>query len=141
MAVKFHPLPLDVFSAEVRPYIQRLNVELRDLFGLEGTISQPLSVNRSDLSIAQSGKKQVHVTRITPDIAQVVAGMSSSIGTPALIFGTVNTVGTTNTVVAVDSAVAIFDTTAPEGVSTGSAVGTAAFVARRDHVHQTPANC
>ena len=135
MAIRFHPLPLAVFPEEARPHIARLNSELRDLFGLEGTIRSPLSSNRSDKSIARRGFIQVDASRISPSITQVISGMSVSIGTPNLTFGVTNTVGTTNTALSVDSTLAIFDTTSPTGVSTATAVGTAAFAARRDHVH------
>ena len=135
MAIRFHPLPLAVFPEEARPHIARLNSELRDLFGLEGTIRSPLSSNRSDKSIAQRGFVQVDASRISPSITQVISGMSVSIGTPNLTFGVTNTVGTTNTALSVDSTLAIFDTTAPTGTSTATAVGTAAFAARRDHIH------
>ncbi len=135
MALRFHPLPLDAFPDEARPALARMNAELRDLFALEGTLRNPLTIQRSDSTVVRKSTDQVHITRITPDIASVVAGVSSVIGVPNLTFSTANTVGTTNTVVSVDSALAIFDTTAPADVATSSAVGTAAFAARRDHAH------
>ena len=74
MAVNFHPLPLDSFPVEARPAVQRLNLELRDLFGLEGAINEPLRPRRSDRSVARRGTRQVHVTRIFPEITTSVAG-------------------------------------------------------------------
>ena len=135
MALRFHPLPLGAFPDEARPSLARMNAELRDLFALEGTIRKPLSIQKSDSTVVRKSTPQVHITRITPDITSVVAGVSAVIGTPALTLGLVNTIGTTNTVVSVNSAVAIFDATAPEGVSNSSGTGTAAFAARRDHFH------
>lgn len=135
MAATFHELPLEVFNQEARPYIARLNKELRDLFGLEGTIRQPRSASRSDQSVARGEALQVHTSRITPSIASVVAGVSTAVGTPALTFGLTNTVGSSTTAVSVNSAVALFDTTAPAGLAETAAAGTAAFAARRDHVH------
>ena len=49
MGVQFHPLPVDVFPDEARPYIARLNIELRELFGLEGVIRNPIIV--AELSV------------------------------------------------------------------------------------------
>jgi hypothetical protein len=135
MAVRIHPLPLEVFEESARPFIKRLNDELRQLSGLEGTIRQPLAVRRSDRTVSRRGEQQVHVTRITPAVGQVVSGASSIIGTPALTLGQTNVAGTTNTALSVDSSLAIFDTGTPAGVSTGSAAGSQAFAARRDHVH------
>lgn len=138
MAIVFHPLPVQVFPEPARPHIARLNTELRDLFTLEASLSaSQATVRRSDLSVTRRQEKQVHITRITPDVLPAVSGASSVIGVPALTLGTVNAIGTTNTVVSIDSSIAVFDTTTPEGVSTSSAVGTVAFAARRDHVHST----
>lgn len=136
MPIRFHELPLEVFPEPARPFVRRLNHELRQLSALEGNIRNPLLSKRSDKSIVRRQEEQVHVTRIIPGIGPVLAGVSSVIGTPELILGTVNTIGTTNTVLAVDSEVALFDTTSPAGISTGAAVGAAAIAARRDHVHE-----
>ena len=135
MAVRFHPLPPEVFPDEARPSIVRLNAELRDLFALEGTMRNPLTVQRSDSTVVRKSTDQVHITRITPEVISVVSGITFGVGLPNLTFGTANTAGTTSTAVSVDSALAIFDGTAPADVATSSAVGTAAFAARRDHAH------
>lgn len=96
MALQFHPLPAEMFPEEARPYINRLNRELRDLFALEGTLRQPVQTKRSDNTIARRSEVQVDISRITPEISQVaesgVTGPASSvvgnIATWANIFGT-----------------------------------------------------
>jgi len=138
MALEFHPLPLDLFDEQQRPVLARLNSELRDIFALEGTLRQPLTVRRSDLSIARRGEEQVHITRITPDIATVVSGASTVVGTPALTFGLLNTIGTTTSTVSVNSAIRLYDTELPEGISDSAATGSSPFASRRDHIHNHP---
>ena len=135
MALQFHPLPAEIFDEKARPYIKRLNFELRDLFGLEGTIRQPISTRSSDLTIARRSELQVAVSRITPSIASVVSGVSTVVGTPALTLGTANTIGSTTSALSVNSAIAMFGTQAPLGLSLSAAVGTSAYAARADHVH------
>ena len=58
-------------------------------------------------------------------------------GTPGLTYGTSNATGAAATFVATDASVAVFDATNPAATVPGNAavVGTAAFAARRDHVH------
>ena len=138
MAVQFHALPVDLFPEALRPYISRHNAELRELFALEGMIRNPIQARRSDLSIARRGEVQVDVSRITPAISDVVSGVSTAVGTPALTFGTANVVGTTTTAVSVNSQVALFGTATPTGVSLTAAVGTSAFAAHADHRHDHP---
>lgn len=60
---------------------------------------------------------------------------------PAVVFGTTNAVGTVGKPLAVDATIAIFDTTNPTtiGFADSAAIGTAAFAARRDHAHASPA--
>lgn len=60
-----------------------------------------------------------------------------SYATPGLSFGTANAAGAASTLIRSDATLAIFDTTAPttSAVGDAAAVGTAAFAARRDHVH------
>lgn len=65
MAVRFHELPPEVFGEEARPYIQRLNRELRDLFGLEGALTDPRDTKRSDLTIARAQGQTVDVSRVS----------------------------------------------------------------------------
>lgn len=138
MAIQFHPLPRELFTEAQRPHIDRLNLELRELFALEGAMRNPVQVRRSDLSIARRSEVQVDVSRITPSISSVVSGVSTVVGVPNLTFGTANAVGTTTSAVSVNSSVALFDTTVPAGVSTGAATGSATRAARRDHVHNHP---
>lgn len=134
MAVRFHELPLDVFGEEARPFIARLNVELRELFALEGALANPLSTKRSDDTIARRDTEQVHVTRITPDVSTVVSGASTVVGTPALTFSTVNTVGSTTSAVSTNSTIALFGATATQQVGVSS-VGSGGWAARGDHSH------
>lgn len=135
MAVQFHELPISVFPKEARPYIARLNRELRDLFGLEGSLTNPRETTRSDSTIARRSLPTVDVSRITPSITTVVAGSSTVVGTPALTLGTANTVGTTTTALSVDSAIALFGTALPIGSSTTAVTGTSAFAERAGHQH------
>lgn len=58
---------------------------------------------------------------------------------PAFTFTTAAAVGAANSFVRSDASLAIFDTTVPAGFATAAATGSAAFAARRDHVHQHPA--
>lgn len=138
MALQYHPLPLDVFPEAARPHIQRHNVELRNLFALEGCLREEREGQRSDRSIVRGEAFQVHTSRITPGIDQVVSGQSTVVGTPALTFSTVNTVGSTTTAVSINSTIALFDTTAPAALATSASTGSAGFAARRDHVHIFP---
>lgn len=138
MAVQFHPLPTDVFQEDARPYIARLNRELRDLFGLEGVIRNPIATRRSDNSITRRSTVQVDVSRITPSITTVVSGSSTVVGTPSLTLGTVNTIGTTSSALSTNSTIALFGTQAPVGYSTAGAVGTSAFAARADFILPFP---
>jgi hypothetical protein len=129
----FHELPLDIFTEEQRPYIARLNRELRDVFGFEGTVTQQSVSRRSDLTVVRKEGALVDSTRVEGGGA---AGATATVGTPALSFGLTNTVGTTTSAVSVDSAIALFDTIAPEAIGAGAAsTGSAAFAARRDHAH------
>jgi len=119
MAVRYSDLPEEVFNPEARPYIRRLNLQLRDLFALEGTIKQPLAKSTSDLSVRRSEGYQVHVSRIVPDVASVVAGTSSTIGAPSLTWSTTSAAGSTNTVVSINSTVKY-----PPGISPNSKTST-----------------
>lgn len=61
---------------------------------------------------------------------------STSFGTPALTFSTTNSAGVASTAMRTDATIAIFDGTVPAALGT-AATGSAAFAARRDHVHPT----
>ncbi len=136
MAIQFIPLPPEVFPKEAQPHIQRFNRQLRDLFGLEGTINEPRSTKRSDNTIARRESTQVDVSRITPDIMNVVSGVSSVLGIPNLTFSTTNAIGTTSSVLSVNSTIKLFDTTVPANSDAGAAVvGSVAFPPHRDHKH------
>lgn len=135
MALQFHPLPVELFPEETRPYLKRLNFELRDLFGLEGTIRQPITDRRSDLSVTRGGALQVHVDRITPSVASVVSGVSTVVGVPSLTLSTTNVVGSTTSAISTNSTIALFGTGLPAGLSASAIVGTSAFAARADHIH------
>lgn len=135
MAEQFHPLPLDAFPVEARPYIARLNVELRGLFGLEGVLRSPITGKRSDATIVRRADPAVDLSRVTPTVSASGGSGSATIGTPALSFGTANAAGSTTTVLSVNSSIALFTATPPNAVSNSSAVGSAGFAARRDHVH------
>lgn len=58
-----------------------------------------------------------------------------SYATPSFTFSTANAAGSNARPVRSDATLAIFDTASPEGISTGLSAGSAAFSARRDHVH------
>jgi len=136
VAIQFHELPVTLFSKEVRPYIARLNKELRDLFGLEGSLANPNTKQRSDSSVVRQGASTVDVSRITPSISSVVAGASTVVGVPSLTFSTTNAAGTTNTVIAIDSTVALFGTQPALALQGTSTAGTSAYAARSDHRHE-----
>lgn len=138
MALQFHPLPAELFPVNLQPFIARHNTELRELFGLEGVIRQPLSSRRSDSSIVRGGVVQVDVSRITPSIVQVISGQSTVVGTPALTLGTVNTIGSTTTAISINSAIALFGTGLPAALASSALAGTSAYAARADHVHLFP---
>lgn len=106
MAIQFSPLPLHLFEPRLRSHIEHLNLTLRDLAGLEGTLTTPMDdTKRSDASIVRNATPQVSVTRLVPSITNIISGSSSAIGVPSLTFSTTNAVGTTNTVVSINSTV------------------------------------
>lgn len=140
MPIQFHSLPVELFPSELQPFIARLNRELREQFGLEGVLRNPVSVNRSDSSIVRRASPQVDISRITPEPAMAISvnGTTTTIGTPALTLGTANAAGSTTTVISVNSTVAVFGAQTPSGLSNTAAVGTSALAARADHVHEFP---
>jgi len=138
MAVRFHPLPPHVFDEKARPYVSRLNRELRDLFDLEGTLATERTARSSDSSVVRRDTSQVHVTRITPSIAPAVSGVSTVVGIPALVFGTINAKGTTTTTVSTNSSIALFGTALPRPSASVAIVGTSSVAARGDHAHVLP---
>jgi len=106
MAIQFSPLPLHLFEPRLRSHIELLNLTLRDLAGLEGTLTTPMTdTKRSDASIVRNATPQVSVTRLVPSITNIITGSSSAIGVPSLTFSTTNAVGTTNTVVSINSTI------------------------------------
>ena len=138
MASPFPTLPREAFDEKVRPYIKRLNIWGREMSGLEGVIRQPISTRASDLTVTRRGEFQVAVSRITPSISSVVSGVSTVVGIPALVLGTVNTIGSTTSAVSTNSAIALFGTGLPAALASAAAVGTSAFSARADHAHIFP---
>jgi len=54
---------------------------------------------------------------------------------PAFTLGTAAAEGSSNSLVRVDATLPIFDTTVPAALASAAATGSAAFAARRDHVH------
>ena len=136
MAIQLRPLPPEVFPEEARPYIKHLNVVLRDLCALEGTIRDPLQSRRSDLSIARRNTFQVAVSRITPSISEVVSGVSTVVGAPQLTFSTSNIVGSTTTAVSINSTIALFGTQVAADLASTATVGSSAYGARADHAHR-----
>jgi len=57
---------------------------------------------------------------------------------PAFTLGTAAAEGSSNSLVRVDATLPIFDTTVPAALASAAATGSAAFAARRDHVHKFP---
>jgi len=115
-----------------------LNRELRDLFGLEGSLSNPRTTTRSDATVARQSVPTVDISRITPSIAAAISGASTVFGIPNLTLGTVNAAGSTTTAMAVDSSVAMFGTALPLGDSHTGIVGTSSFAERAGHRHPHP---
>ena len=70
------------------------------------------------------------------------AAGGASFATPAIVLGSAAAAGAAATVIRSDGTIAAFDVTVPTTQAFGdaAAVGTAAFAARRDHVHAMPAN-
>ena len=65
MAVHFHDLPHELFPDALQPKIKRFNYELRDLFGLEGSLTRSrANTKRSDNTIAGKQTRTVNVTRV-----------------------------------------------------------------------------
>jgi hypothetical protein len=56
---------------------------------------------------------------------------------PAFVFGTAASEGSSNSLARVDAGIAIFDVTSPADLGNAAATGSAAFAARRDHVHRS----
>jgi hypothetical protein len=69
MAIRFQPLPLDVFPEEARRYIRGLNVFLREMSGLEGTLNKATSTKRSDSTIVRNESRTVEETRVGPQVS------------------------------------------------------------------------
>ena len=90
MAVQFHELPVSVFPKECRHYIARLNRELRDLFGLEGSLSNPRTSARSDATVARQNIATVDSSRITPSLTTIISNLVVGSSTTA---SNVNTAG------------------------------------------------
>ena len=67
----------------------------------------------------------------------LVTSVAALLATPAIVLGSAAAAGVATTIIRSDSTIAAFDTTAPttSAVGDAAAVGTAAFAARRDHVH------
>jgi len=65
-----------------------------------------------------------------------------NLATPAIVLGTAAAAGSATTVIRSDATIAAFDATAPvtQAFSDAAATGSAAYAARRDHVHGMPAN-
>lgn len=59
-------------------------------------------------------------------------------GPPAFTLTTANAEGSAATAVRTDASLAIFDATVPSDLASAAATGSAAFAARRDHVHVFP---
>jgi hypothetical protein len=70
-----------------------------------------------------------------------VTGSAASFATPAIVLGTAAAAGAALTVIRSDSTIAAFDATVPttQAFSDSAATGSAAFAARRDHLHGMPA--
>ena len=137
MAVQFHPLPLNVFPEDAQPYIARLNAELRDLFGLEGSLANPDTTKRSDSTIARKSGTNVDVTRVAniTVVGGTVTGGTNPIGAPNLTFTTSNAIGSTTTVVSINSSIALFGTQLPVDIALSPVLGTSGYAARADHTH------
>lgn len=91
--------------------------------------------------MAADGLQASNAAGSTAAVARIDHAHAYTNDTPALTFGTSNATGTVGSVLASDASLAIFDTTAPTviGFADSAAVGTAAFAARRDHTHGSPA--
>src|SRR5213078_1665635 len=69
--------------------------------------------------------------------SEISAAGATSYATPSISLGSAAAAGAATTVIRSDSTIAAFDTTVPTTITSGAsaATGSAAFAARRDHVH------
>src|SRR5436190_1905807 len=69
--------------------------------------------------------------------AEISSSGGISYATPSISLGSAAAAGAATTVIRSDSTIAAFDTTVPTMITSGAsaATGSAAFAARRDHVH------
>ncbi len=95
---------------------------------------------KGDWVVAQDGAIFVCTTGGTPG-TWLQVGAAPSFATPSVVFGSSAAGGAASTVIRSDSTIAAFDATTPAAETFGAsgAVGSAAFAARRDHVHAMPA--
>lgn len=72
-----------------------------------------------------------------PHTGYLAESVVSGLATPAIVLGTAAAAGTGTTPIRHNSTIAAFDATVPttSGVANAAATGSAAFAARRDHVH------
>jgi hypothetical protein len=78
-----------------------------------------------------------HVAAADPHTGYLKESVVSGLAAPALTLGTANSAGAALTAFATNSTIAAFDATVPAALGT-AATGSAAFAARRDHVHLDP---
>lgn len=91
--------------------------------------------------MAADGLQAANAAGTTAATARIDHAHAFTNDVPAPILGTTNAVGTVGSVMSSNASLAIFDTVSPTtiGFADSAAVGTAAFAARRDHAHASPA--
>lgn len=88
-------------------------------------------------SFEASGAVTTHAAAADPHTGYLKESVISGLATPAIALGSSAAAGSTLTPIRSDSTIAAFDATVPttSGVANAAATGSAAFAARRDHVH------
>lgn len=116
------------------------------VFGTAAAVGVANSLVRSDASLAIfDGTTPPAVGTGATGVAAFAARSdhthslgASSFAVPALTFTTSNAAGAAATAIRTDASIAIFDATVPSNDAATASAGSAAFAARRDHVHQFP---
>lgn len=108
----------------------------------DATIAAFDAVSPSTISFGDSAATGSAVYAARRDHTHAAPANPVSYATPAIVLGTAAATGSASTLIRSDATIAAFDTTVPEAWAYGQtgATGSAAFAARRDHVHGTPTN-
>lgn len=129
----------------LRSFASKFNASLRELDRRKPVV-EPMAVNDDvERPAAEQSPGKIIFDRVSKrlqysdgDDWREALASTTSFATPTLAFGTTASTGTLDTVIRSDAGLAIFDTTVPAAIAATAATGSAAFAARRDHVHLFP---